>query len=129
MVFFPHGQELFIGKANAIHALEGVIVGIAQPIGGRMSNGGKGLDLAGMRQVGTAAQVNQIATAIDRGTRAVGHLGLQQGNLEGIVGKQFEAFFFGNDETLKLLFLLDNLGHFLLDNLVYLLWIPKQKTI
>lgn len=83
-----------------------------------MSGGGKGLDLARVGHVRTAAQVNQVTTTIHSGTSAIGHLGFENLNLEGIVGKEFKAFLLGNDHAFKLLFALDDLLNFLLNGFV-----------
>jgi hypothetical protein len=112
LIFLPHLQHFLIGKTNAVHALEAIIFRISQPVGRRVSGRGKGLDLAGMRHVRTATQVNQIAATVHRRTTAVRYLVGENGQFERIVGKQLEAFFFGNDHAFKLLFRLDDLADF-----------------
>ena len=73
-----------------------------------MAGGGKGLDLSGVRNVRSAAQINQVAALVDGGTSTVCDLGLQNFHLERIIGKQFQTFFLSNNQTLKLLLGLDN---------------------
>ena len=117
-VFLPNLQLLLIRETDGIHTLKGIVVGISQPIGGRVSSGGKGLYLSSVGKVGSSAQVHQITTLVDSGTSSISNLGGQNLLLEGVVGKKLQSFFLSDDHTLKLLLLLDNLLYFLLDWLV-----------
>jgi len=110
LVLFPRFQHFLIWKANPVQSLQRVILGIAQPVGGRMACGRKGLDLARVRQVRSSAQIDEIAAPVDRGAGVVRHLGGDDGLLEGITGEEFQGLLFGNDEALELLLLLGNLG-------------------
>ena len=109
LVLLPDLEHLFVGKADSIHALKGIIVGVSQPICGGMASGGKCLDLSCVCNMRSATQVNQVSAFVDGGTRSIGHLGVQYGHLERIISKEFQRFFLGDYHALKLLLGLDNL--------------------
>eukprot|EP00978_Attheya_sp_CCMP212_P047275 scaffold421289_cov56-Attheya_sp.AAC.3 len=105
-----------VGEGNAVEALEGVLFRVTEPGGGRVAGGAKCLDAARVSHVGSATQINQIATLVDRG--AALNFGVNHLALKGIVGKQLQGLFLGDHEALKCLLLLDNFGHFRLHHLV-----------
>jgi len=111
LVFFPNLQHLFVRKTDAVHSLQTVVVRVAQPVCGRVARRCKGFDFSSVRHVRSAAQINQVAAAVDRRAPPVRNLGRQNRNLEGIVGKQLQPFFFGNHHAFKLLLLFDDFIH------------------
>mmetsp|Transcript_3789 Transcript_3789/g.6313 ORF Transcript_3789/g.6313 Transcript_3789/m.6313 type:complete len:309 (-) Transcript_3789:797-1723(-) len=121
LILLPHLEHLLVWKTDTVHALQGVILGITEPIGGGMSSGSKGLDLACGANVWTTAQVNQITTSVDCGASTVSHLGLENLYLEGVVSKEFQTLFFGNDHAFELLLRLDDFADFCFDGFVIFL--------
>ena len=45
LILLPDLEHLLVGEADAVHALEAVVVGVAEPVGRRVPRGGEGLDL------------------------------------------------------------------------------------
>lgn len=89
LVFLPCLEHLFIRKTDPIHALQTVVVGITEPVGGGVSRSGKGLDFPRVGNMWPTTEINQITATIDRSTTSIGHFGGQDGNLEWIVSKEF----------------------------------------
>mmetsp|Transcript_34439 Transcript_34439/g.101217 ORF Transcript_34439/g.101217 Transcript_34439/m.101217 type:complete len:305 (-) Transcript_34439:285-1199(-) len=118
LVLLPNLEHLLVGEADAVQPLEGIVLGIAQPVGGRMAGGRKGLDLAGVGDVGSLTEIDEVAALVHGGAAAVGDLGGNDGLLEGIAGEELQGLVLGNDQTLELLLGLDDLVHLLLDGLV-----------
>ena len=121
LIFFPNFQHFLVGKTNAIHALQGILIRITQPIRGGMSHEPKSLDFARMRHMRPSAKINQITTFVYG--RTILDFGLQNGLLERIIGKHGQAFILCNDETFKTLFLFDNLVDFGLNGGVWFGWV------
>mmetsp|Transcript_32718 Transcript_32718/g.77127 ORF Transcript_32718/g.77127 Transcript_32718/m.77127 type:complete len:278 (+) Transcript_32718:1152-1985(+) len=116
--FLPHLQLLLIGEGNSVQSLKGIVFGIAQPVGSRVLGSGKRLDLSGVRNVGTTAQVDEITASVDGGAGSVRNLGAQDLDLERIVRKELEGLVLGDDHALELLFLFDDARDFFLDGFV-----------
>lgn len=78
-------HSLGVWEGDTVDALEGGVVGVAQKVGGRVLEDCKGFDTTRMGDVGTAAEVDQGTTAVDRRRRVVRDLGLNQLQLELIM--------------------------------------------
>ena len=117
LVLLPNLEHLLVGETDAVHSLQRVVVGISQPVGGRVTSGGKGLDLASMGDVRALAQIDEITALVHGGASAVGYLGGNDGLLEGIARKELESLLLGNDHALELLLRLDDLVDLLFDGL------------
>ena len=83
-----------------------------------MLRGSKGFDLTGVRNVGTTAQIDEIAISVNGGAGSVGDLRGQDFDLEGVVGEQLEGFVLGDYHALEFLFLLDDFLYFFFDGFV-----------
>ena len=116
--FLPDLELLLVGKGDSVQTLEGIVLGVSQPVGGRVLRGGKGLDLSGVGNVGTTAEIDEVTAPVNGGAGAVGDLCGQDLDLEGIVGKQLQRLVLGDDHALEFLFLLDDFVDLLLDGFV-----------
>ena len=121
LVLLPDLQHLLVGETDPVHALEWVVVGVPEPASSRVTDGGEGLDLSGVRHVGAATKINEVATLVNSGAGTIGDLRLEDLHLERVVGKELESLLLGDDHTLELLLRFDNLGHLLLDGRVCIL--------
>ena len=74
-----------------------------------MLGGCKGLDLARVGKVRTAAEINKITTAVDGGARVARNIGFDDGLLEGVALEELKQFALRDNKTFELLLLL---GHF-----------------
>lgn len=114
-VFF---EFLLVEEGGAVHAGELLAVGVAAPVGAGDGLELEGLDLAGAGHVGAAAQVGEIALAVDGD-------GLLAGAGELVDDLVFEALLFAVQDCLglggldvlaaELQVLLDDFAHLLLD--------------
>ena len=116
--FLPHLELFLVGEGNPVETLQGIVFGVSQPIGGRMLRGSKGFDLTGVRNVGTTAQIDEIAISVNGGAGSVGDLRGQDFDLEGVVGEQLEGLVLGDYHALEFLFLLDDFLYFFFDGFV-----------
>ena len=78
-------KTVFRRKGDAVHALQRVVSGLAEPVRGRVLGEFDCLDCAGGAEMGPHAQVHQVAAAIGAGHRSIGHLVLDQMHLERVV--------------------------------------------
>mmetsp|Transcript_36100 Transcript_36100/g.83150 ORF Transcript_36100/g.83150 Transcript_36100/m.83150 type:complete len:238 (-) Transcript_36100:651-1364(-) len=102
-------EELVIGESNAVESLQRVQVLIAQPVCCRILCHQKGLGAVRVRQVGPAAQVNQISTAVATRESTIRHLVRDELNLERVLLEELQGLGFGHHAALKGLRLLADL--------------------
>jgi hypothetical protein len=82
---------------------------------------GKGLDVAGGRDVGSSAQIDEGTTSVDSTLGAIGNSLLNEVLLVLAVLEHFKKLLLGHFQTLERLFLLHNSVRQLLQSLLVLL--------
>mmetsp|Transcript_5306 Transcript_5306/g.16654 ORF Transcript_5306/g.16654 Transcript_5306/m.16654 type:complete len:469 (-) Transcript_5306:558-1964(-) len=97
----PLLQELGVREGDAVDALQRVAVGLAEEVGGRVLLHGESLHTPRVGQVRPAAQVDERATAVGGGERAIGDLGPDRVRFKRVVRKQAERVRLGEDEALE----------------------------
>mmetsp|Transcript_11960 Transcript_11960/g.27695 ORF Transcript_11960/g.27695 Transcript_11960/m.27695 type:complete len:220 (-) Transcript_11960:452-1111(-) len=110
----PFGEVLLVREGDAVRALQLVVALLAQPQGRRGLRDGEGLDLARVGEMRTSAQVDEGPARVRRRHAAVGQLGADHRQLEGVVGKELQRVLLGDDHALERLLLVADLGHLLL---------------
>lgn len=70
------GHLFGVREGDAVDALEGSVVGVAEEVRGRVLEDRKGFNPARVGYVGATAEVDQGAAAVDRRRRVVRDLGL-----------------------------------------------------
>ena len=111
-------QLVLLGEGDAVDALEGLPVGVAPPVGG-VAGGeleGVALDAAGGVQVGTGAQVGELALLIEGDVGVLGQV-VDQLHLEGLalLLHELDGLLPGQLKPLQLQLLLADLPHLGLD--------------
>jgi hypothetical protein len=99
---------LRVREGDAVDALQGVVVGVAEPVGGGGLGHLEGLDGGRRGHVRAAAEVDQGPAAVGGGVAAVGDLGRDERGLEGVVGEHAQRLGLGEDDALEGLL---GLGH------------------
>ena len=107
-------QLVLLGEGDAVDALEGLPVGVAAPVGG-VAGGqldGVALDPAGGVQVGTGAQVGELALLVEGDVRVLRQV-VDELHLVGLLLllHELDGLFPGQLEALQLQLLLADLPH------------------
>ena len=83
----PVVHELVFGEGDAVDALEGLVGGVAEPVGGRVLVDALGFDAVGVGDVRAEAEVDEGAAAVDGRASAVGDFFVDEVGLEVAVLK------------------------------------------
>mmetsp|Transcript_14672 Transcript_14672/g.21589 ORF Transcript_14672/g.21589 Transcript_14672/m.21589 type:complete len:372 (-) Transcript_14672:176-1291(-) len=103
------------GEGDAVHALQRVVVGAAQPVRAAVARAGKPLDLAGVWDMWPAAEVDQVPVAVHGGEAVVRDLVGDQAHFERVELEHLQGVLFAQHQALELVLLLDLLLHHLLN--------------
>jgi hypothetical protein len=91
-----------------VHALQGLVLAVAEEIRGGVLGDGKRSDFASGGHVGAAAEVDEGTAAVGWAPWAIWDLGGDDAALELVVGEQLQRLFFGKLQTLERLVGLDD---------------------
>lgn len=92
-----------------------VVALLSEPLSGAVTSQAESLHPPSVGEVRAAAQIDQVATPVNRGARSIGHLRLDDLAFEGIVLEQLGSLLFGHYQPLELLLLLGDSCNLLLD--------------
>mmetsp|Transcript_15283 Transcript_15283/g.38921 ORF Transcript_15283/g.38921 Transcript_15283/m.38921 type:complete len:278 (-) Transcript_15283:291-1124(-) len=107
----PLCQLLVVREGDAVHALQRLAVGRAEPIRAGVLGHFEGLHVPRVGHVRTPAQVDQRAAPVHRAALPVRHLGGNDLHLEGVVFEHFQRLLLWHEQALKRLLLGHNLAH------------------
>mmetsp|Transcript_2393 Transcript_2393/g.7077 ORF Transcript_2393/g.7077 Transcript_2393/m.7077 type:complete len:787 (+) Transcript_2393:404-2764(+) len=105
----PVLEVLGVGEGHTVHALQVVVLGVAQPVGGGVLVDVERPDHARGRQVRPSAQVHQRPAAVGGGLAAVRDLVGDELHLERVVPEQLQRLLLGQHHALEGLVLADHL--------------------
>lgn len=105
----PLLQQLGVGEGDTVDTLKSIVVRRTEPVAGRVLGDGEALHATRVGQMGTHTEINEGATLVDGGEGAIGDLGADDGDLEGVVLKDVEGVLLCADEALEGLLLADDL--------------------
>mmetsp|Transcript_125980 Transcript_125980/g.268801 ORF Transcript_125980/g.268801 Transcript_125980/m.268801 type:complete len:371 (+) Transcript_125980:1069-2181(+) len=121
-------QQLVAREGDAVEALQGVELLVAQPVGSRVPRDHESLGLARVRQVRPPAKVYEGPTAIAARESPIGHLVGDQLHLERVLLEELESVLFGQHAPFEGLLLFGNVCRMLFDGSeVILLELPLAE--
>lgn len=112
---------LLVRERNTSNSLDGFVLAVTQPVSGRVPDDSEGLDVSGVRDVGSSAQIDEGTASIDSALGAIGHSLVDEVLLVLAVLEHLKEFILGHLQTLEGLLLLDDGARQLLESLLVLL--------
>lgn len=101
-------HQLLIRERNTVDSLERVVGGVTQEVRRGVFQKLESLDAAGVRNMGTTAKIDQRTTSVDGSRGAIRNFRRDKSLLVLVVREHLEKVLLGNNESLKLLLLLDS---------------------
>mmetsp|Transcript_75896 Transcript_75896/g.164253 ORF Transcript_75896/g.164253 Transcript_75896/m.164253 type:complete len:846 (+) Transcript_75896:181-2718(+) len=121
-------HQLVGGEGDAVESLQRVEALVAEPVGSGVLGDLERLRLARVGQMGSAAEVDEVAAAVAARHRVVRHLVGDELHLEGVPAEELQGLLLREDAALEGLLLLADVGGVLLDGLeVVILELPLAE--